>query len=95
MRSTGINRAIGGDDGFFTGGTGLRIAVFHADDALVAALVQVAKHVGVVDFAGARFVAAGIVANLEVGRFVPAAVDVADEVPLADLLVIDVEEDFA
>ena len=62
----------------------------------VAALaVDVPEDVPVVHLAGGGLLAARVVALLEVGDLFPRAVDVRDDVPLGDLLVVHVEEDLA
>ena len=57
--------------------------------------VEVLEHVAVVDLARARLVAARVVARLQVRDLVPGHVDVRDEIPFGDLLVIDVEQNLA
>jgi len=57
--------------------------------------VDVFEDIFVVDFAGGGFFPTGVVADLEAADFRPGAVDVGNEVAFGDLLVIDVEEDFA
>lgn len=59
------------------------------------AMGPVPAHGGGPDFARAGFLAAGMVARLQVGDFVPAGVDVGDELPLGDLWVVEIEQDFA
>ncbi|MFT6574066.1 MAG: hypothetical protein ACJA16_002255 [Akkermansiaceae bacterium] len=71
--------------------------MFHAIDEFLFCLVEffldMRGYLGGIDFAGAGFLAAGVVAGLEVGDFVPGEVDVGDEVSFGDLLVVDVAED--
>ena len=69
--------------------------MFHAQNSFELLAVNVSENIAVMDFAGARFFAAWVIANLEVGNFREGAVDVGDEVSLGDLLMINVEEDFA
>ena len=57
--------------------------------------MDVPEHVPVVDFARSGLISAGIVPDLEVGNFVPGRINVGDQVPLGDLLVVDVVQDFA
>ena len=64
-------------------------------DAREALLVDVPEDVPVVHLAGGRLLAAGVVADLQVGDLAPGAVDVRDDVPLGDLLVVHVEQDLA
>ena len=69
--------------------------MLHAEDAGVTLAVDVAEDVPVVQLAGGGLLAARVVALLEVADLVPRAVDVGDDVPLRDLLVVHVEEDLA
>ena len=57
--------------------------------------VDVPEDVPVVHLAGGGLLAARVVALLEVADLAPRAVDVRDDVPLGDLLVVHVEEDLA
>ena len=54
-----------------------------------------AEDVPEVDLARGRFVAARVVAHLEVADLVPRRIDVGDQVPFRNLLVIEVVEDLA
>ena len=65
--------------------------MLHPVNAGKAFVVDVGEHPFVVDLSGRWFFAAGVVADLVVGDFVPGSVDVGDEVALLDLLVVDVE----
>ena len=67
-------------------------AHLHADRALVADVVDRPEDMGVVHLAGARLVATGMVGDLEIADLVLVLADVAREVPLADLLVVAVEQ---
>ena len=69
--------------------------MFHAHDALEVLGFQVLEDLAVVDFAGAGFFAAGVVSTLEIRDLGPAVIDVGDEISLGDLLMVNVEEDFA
>ncbi len=70
-------------------------AVLHTDHTVPAFLIQMTEYVLVIDLAAGRFFTARIVAGLEVGDFVPTMIDVGDEVPFGDLLMINVEQNFA
>ena len=45
--------------------------MLHADDAGEAFAVDVPEDIAVIDFAGARLIAARVIADLEIGDFVP------------------------
>ena len=72
-----------------------RVAVFHSNDAVEAFTMNMLEDIEVIDFPCSWFFPSRIITCLEVCDFIPAGVDIGDEVPLADLLVINVEEDFA
>ena len=80
---------------FFTVSAFQRVAMLHSDHAIKAARMDVLEDVSIIDFSSARFLASGIVANLKIANFIPASFDVGNQIALGDLLVIDVEQDFA
>src|SRR5690606_2428861 len=80
----GIAVAVGVDDSALTLLARPAVSVLHADDTGEALALDVGEHVAVVDLAGGRLVAAGVVAYLEVGDFAVGAVDVGDQVALGD-----------
>src|SRR5690606_26492568 len=61
----------------------------------VSLFVAMAEEVLVIDLAGSRLLSSGVVTDLEVGYFVPAPVDIGDEVSFVPLHVIDIVQDFA
>ena len=67
-------------------------AHFHADRVAVADVVDGPQHERIVDLAGRGLVAAGMVGHLEIADQVVIFANIAREVSLADLLVVDVEE---
>ena len=69
--------------------------MLHTHDSGEAFAVDVLEDVAVVDLARPRLVTTGVVAHLEVRDLIPGRIDVGDQVPLGDLLVIDVEQDLA
>ena len=69
--------------------------MLHAHDAVEVLILEVLKDLAVVDLAGAGLFATGVVTTLEIRDFIPAVINVGDEVSLGDLLVVNVEEDFA
>ena len=70
-------------------------AVFHTDDAVPALSMKVLEDILVIDFTTGRLLAPRIVTRLKIGNFVPAHIDIGNEIPLGDLLVVDIEEDLA
>ena len=90
-----IDGSISFDDGLFTLHTATGIAMFHSHDPAISSVLKVLKHVGIVDFTRSRLLAAGIVAALEIGDFLPAAVDVGDQIPFGDLLVVEIKKNLA
>ena len=74
---------------------GFGIAVFHATYTFEALVVQPFEDVEVVDFTRAGLLAAGIVADLDIGDFVPAGLHHVDEVAFIALHVEEVVKDFA
>src|SRR5688572_17389778 len=81
-----IRLAIGADDRLLAILARARIAVLHADHALEALRVNVTEDIPIIDLPRARFLAAGVVAGLEISDLIPATVDVGDEISLGDLL---------
>ncbi len=69
--------------------------MFHAHDHVFGLAGDVFEDVLVVHFSGEGFLAAGVVALLEVGDLRPSGVDIGDDIAFGDLLVIHIEEDFA
>ena len=76
-----------------------RKTVLHTDDEVtlrcLASSMYVPKNVAIVDFTSSRFLTTWIVTCLEVSDFIPALVDVVDEVALSDLLMINIKKDLA
>ena len=67
----GVDAAVGFNDGSLAGGAGLRVAVFHANDAGVIFFLDVSHDVDVIDLAGAGLVARGGIAALQVVDLAP------------------------
>src|SRR5690606_37845954 len=86
---------VGVDDGLFALLAGLGVAMLHPHNPVKALSVDMLEDVAVVDLARCRLLAAGIVSHLEVGDFAPSQIDVGNQIPFGDLLVINVEENFA
>ena len=75
------------------GGHGVALgAHLHADLLRVAGVVDCLEHKCIVDLAGRRLVAAGMVGELIVTNQIVILANVSSKIPLADLLVVDVEE---
>ncbi len=74
---------------------GLRVAMLHAEDAVETLRADVPEQVLVVHLARARFLAARVVADLEVRDLAPGVVDVRHDVALVALHVVHVVEDLA
>ena len=53
------------------------------------------ENVLIVDFASAGFFTAWIVTTLKVADLIPAFIDIGNQVPFCDLLMVDVKKDFA
>ena len=66
--------------------------MFHPEDTPETTAVDIAKDVPVVDLPCGRFIPAGIITNLEIANFIPACLYVGYQVPLLDLLMINVEQ---
>ena len=73
----------------------LRVAMLHAEHAVETLAADVPEEIPVVHLAGARLLAPGIVADLEVRDLAPGMIDVRDDVALVALHVIHVVEDLA
>ena len=58
-------------------------------------LPLICLNVFVIDLSTSGFLAARIVAGLEIGNFIPATIDIRNEVSFGDLLMVDIEQDFA
>ena len=61
----------------------------------LASSMYVPKNVAIVDFTSSRFLTTWIVTCLEVSDFIPTLIDIVDEVALGDLLMVNIEKDFA
>ena len=72
----------------------LASAVLHAQNTLVALVVNVLEDILVIDFSGGRFLPAGIVTEMEGGDFAPGHIDIRNQVAFGDLLVIYVVDNF-
>src|SRR5688572_21032139 len=70
-----------------------RLPVLHPDQPLVPLLVHELEDVAVVRLSRARLLPARRVARLHVADLVEALVEVVDHVPLADLRVVEVEQE--
>ena len=90
-----IAPAVGVDDCPLARLSRLALAVLHAQDALIALLVQVFKDVLVIDLARCGLFPAWIVAEMERDNLIPSHIDIRDQVAFGDLLMIDVVQDFA
>ena len=64
--------------------------MLHSQHAGVPLGLDVSEDVAVVQFAGRRLLAARRITDLEIGDLVPGSVDVADDPPFLDLLVVKV-----
>ena len=64
--------------------------MLHADDELpilfLCPIVDVLKELAIVDFTGSRFFAPRIISSLKIPDFIPAHVDVRDQIAFGDLL---------
>src|SRR3546814_11229086 len=87
-----VDRAIGGDQPLFARAALDRIAMLHADHAREILRAQPAADVALVDLAAPGLVAAGVVAELDVGALVPAGAQRIDQIPHLDLPVRQVRE---
>jgi len=72
-----------------------RISMFHSDHTVKTAGMDILKDISVIDFTGSGFFSPGIVTSLEVANFIPASFYVWDKISLGDLLMINVEQNFA
>ena len=94
-----IDRAIGRDQSRFAFFALDRIPVFHPDHEILAffrrTVVNVFENVGVIDFTGAGLFAARVVSCLKISNFAPGLIDVWNQIPFANLLMIDIEKDLA
>lgn len=69
--------------------------MFHTQHSGEPFSVDVAEDVLVIQLAGGGFVSARVISHLEIGDFAVRSVDIRDDIALVDLLVIDIEKDFA
>src|SRR5690606_5757680 len=90
-----IRRDIGIDERLLTFLAGPRLAVLHAEDAVVSFRTDVAEEMPIVHLARARFLATRIVADLEIRDLAPGVIDVRDDVTFVALHVVHVVEDLA
>src|SRR3546814_14533751 len=74
-----VDRAIGGDQSLLARASFQRIAMFHTDDAVIAALAEPLDDRLIVDLARPRLEPPGIVPDLDVGNLVPATVERRDQ----------------
>ena len=81
---------IGVDDSTLARLAGLRVAVLHADDTSIALGFQVPENVRIVDLSRGRFVAARIIAHLDIGDLVPRFVDIRNEIAFGNLLILEI-----
>ena len=65
-------------------------AMLHADDPVVFTVINVLEHILIIDLTCSGLVPAGIVAAVESSYFAPCGINVRDQVPFGDLLVIDI-----
>src|SRR5690349_989756 len=69
--------------------------MLHSPHALVSFFLNVLKNIFIIDLSTSRLLPTRIVANLEIGDFSPALIDVSDQIAFISLHVIDVEKNFA
>ena len=68
--------------------------MLHTHHAGKSFLMDVLEHIQVIDLAGRRLLASWVVTDLKVRYFTPRLVDVGDDIPFCDLLVVHVKGDF-
>ena len=99
LHDEAVHFPVSRNEGLFSFLAGLGVAVLHAPNKFFVCgfclLVHVFEYFFVVDLSGGGFLSAGVVTNLEVSNFIPAPVDVRDDVPFVFLHMVDVEQDFA
>jgi hypothetical protein len=83
-----ITLAISFDDSHLTFFAAFAYAVLHAQDTVVALIVQVLEDVLVIYFSSRRLLTAWIVAEMKGCDFVPGHIDVGNQVAFGDLLMI-------
>jgi len=71
----------------------LGVAVLHAHDTGKSFLMDVLEYIQVVDLPGGRFLPAGIIPHLEIANLIPCQVNIGNQVPFMNLLVIEVIQD--
>ena len=89
-----ISDSIGVDDCLIAFFSALRISVFQSHDPFEAFLVNMAEDVAIVDLARPGFFAPWVITTLEICNFIPAIIDVWDEVSFTDLLVVNIKQNF-
>ena len=57
--------------------------------------MNVFEHVSKIDLARSRLFSPGIITTLKISNFIPTFLNIRNQVAFGDLLVVDVEEDFA
>ena len=57
--------------------------------------MDVFEHVSKIDLARSRLFSPGIITTLKIANFIPTFLNIRNQVAFSDLLVVDVEEDFA
>ena len=57
--------------------------------------MDVFEHVSKIDLARSRLFSPGIITTLKISNFIPTFLNIRNQVAFGDLLVVDVEEDFA
>src|SRR5262245_60716895 len=85
-----IGLAIRRDDRLFAFPARLRVLMLHAHDPIKALPVQPFEDLLIVDLARSRLLTAGVVAHLHVRDLGPSHLEIRDQVPRVDLLVIKV-----
>ena len=68
--------------------------MLHPNHTRVALAVDMFEDIPVIHLTRRRFLASWVITNLEVRYFTPRLVDVGDDIPLCDLLVVHVKGNF-
>ena len=90
-----VRRAVGIDNGPLAFRPAYTLSMLHAQHSVKALCVDVAEYILVVDLARSRFFPPRIITNVKSSNMLPRLVDIGYQIAFADLVVIQIIDDFA